>query len=142
MESKFLVLIFLSSALASDFYVDVENENPLSRFILGIKYFLAYFFSFSPGPCAASRPMLRASVPPTAPTRTAPPPAPSGSVSMIFGSDRSSRCANLRPFVRFKLVSSSQSSSFWLRSSSCSLSSLYLELTLIIFLAQIFKLLS
>ena len=31
MESKLLVLIFLGSALASDFFVDIENENPLSR---------------------------------------------------------------------------------------------------------------
>ena len=31
MESKLLVLIFLGSALAADFFVDIEEENPLSR---------------------------------------------------------------------------------------------------------------
>merc|ERR1712179_478761 len=31
MESKLLVLVFLSSVLASEFFVDIENENPLSR---------------------------------------------------------------------------------------------------------------
>ena len=78
MESKLLVLVFLSSALASEFFVDIENENPLSRFSLELIYF--HFSYFSPEPCAAWRLMPRASVPPAAPTRTAPPPAPSGSI--------------------------------------------------------------
>merc|ERR550525_495011 len=31
MEGKLLVLLFLGSAIASDFFVDIESENPLSR---------------------------------------------------------------------------------------------------------------
>ena len=46
MESKLLVLVFLSSALASEFFIDIENENPLSRFRSEIKYFhFSQFFS-------------------------------------------------------------------------------------------------
>ena len=46
MESKLLVLVFLSSVLASEFFVDIENENPLSRFLSEIKHFhFSNFFS-------------------------------------------------------------------------------------------------
>ena len=41
-----------------------------------------------------------------------------GALLPFFASDRSSRNVNVHPFVWFKLVQSSQSSSFWLKSSS------------------------